>query len=192
MHPQNNCFQLFYHFPRIWYFPTRRIKFDKNGYLDRNITADRTDCVRDGSRRGSRMDRQLPVPVPSRRGNSEQSAHVCRQSFLRCYRLNGSSLRSAPYDLLHRIALSPSTTHRRCRRGNVGYTTMGKTQRKRERERENESGKRDRATKMEGRLYGVVRKEAREDSLCLMILRRGELLAIYASSYVVSLEGTRE
>lgn len=63
---------------------------------------------------------------------------------------------------------------------------MGKTQRKRERERENESGKRDRATKMEGRLYGAVRKEAREESLCLMSLRRGELLAIYASSYVAT------
>lgn len=46
---------------------------------------------------------------------------------------------------------------------------MGKTQRKRKREeeqekkredeRENESGKRDRATKMEGRLYGAARGE---------------------------------
>lgn len=106
--------------------------------------------------------------------NSEQSSLARCWSFLGCYRLNGSSLRSTPCDLLHRIALSPSTTHRRRRRGNVGYTIVGKTQRKRKRdeeqerkredERENESGERDRATKMEGRLYGAAKgKESLSD-----------------------------
>lgn len=71
----------------------------------------------------------------SSRGIASNRALGCGRSFLGCYRLNGSSLRSAPYDLLHRIALSPSTTHRRWRRGNVGYTTTVEQDTEKERER---------------------------------------------------------
>lgn len=116
------------------------------------------------SRRGSRIGRQLPASGIVA-GNSEQSALSCGRSFLGCYRLNGSSLRSAPYDLLHRIALSPSTTHRRWRRGNVGYTTVGKTQRKKERERERTRAAKETARPRWKDVYTAQqRKEAR--SLC--------------------------
>lgn len=101
---------------------------------------------RDGFRRDWQIGWRLPVLVSSA-GNTGRLALSRRRSslslFLGCYRLNGSSLRSAPYDdLLHRIALSPSTTHRRWRRrGNVGLY-VSKTERKRERKRERERRKR--------------------------------------------------
>lgn len=134
--------------------------------IDICITADRTDCVRDGSRRESRMDRQLPVPVPPRRGNRESN----RPTLAANHFSDATDLTALPFDQLPTtFSIALPFLHRLLIVGVDVATsvTPWARHREKERERENESGKRDRGTKMEGRLYGAVRKEAREESLCV-------------------------
>lgn len=151
------------------------------------IIADRIDCVRVMVRVEDRewVD-ELPVPASPRRGNSESN----RPMFATDHFSDATDLTALPFDQLPTtFSIALPFLHRPLIVGvdvATSVTPPWARHREKEREGENESGKRDRAPKMEGRLYGAVRKEAREESLCLMSLRRGELLATYASPYVAT------
>ncbi|TGZ31856.1 Uncharacterized protein DBV15_01204, partial [Temnothorax longispinosus] len=113
----------------------------------------------------SRIGRQLPVLVSSR-GIASNRVSLAADHFS-----DATDLTALPFDqlpttffialpFLHRLLIVGGETWQRRGQDIEKEKKRGRTRkRKREDERENESGERDRATKMEGRLYGAARGE---------------------------------